>query len=91
MQRNINSGNPSERNVYVLCLSLFVLFAGYNTSQELAPKLLGTAGKVSIAVFYLSATCAGPVPGRVVAAAGTRVALVGSAVVYAAVVLSYVY
>jgi hypothetical protein len=78
-------------NVYVLCASLFVLFAGYNTSQELAPKLLGGYGRLTIAVFYASATVVGPVPAKVAKCLGTRAALFGSGLIYAAYVASLGY
>ena len=85
------SSSGSARNVYVLCASLFVLFAGYNTSQELAPKLLGSDGKIVVVVFYTTATIAGPLPARVAAALGTRMALFLSGLTYAAYVASLAY
>jgi hypothetical protein len=81
----------SERNVYVLSASLFVLFAGYNTSQELAPKLLGNSGRVIVAVFYCSATVVGPLVPLVVRALGKRAALFASGLAYVAYVGSLAY
>ena len=82
---------PSHWNVYVLSGSLVVLFAGYNTSQELAPKLLGPGSSVAVAVFYATATVAGPLPARVAAALGKRTALVLRALCYALYVASLAY
>eukprot|EP01043_Picozoa_sp_COSAG02_P071113 COSAG02_NODE_12866_length_1479_cov_10.958809_1_plen_229_part_01 len=81
----------SERNVYVLSAALFVLFAGYNTSQELAPKLLGNSGRIIVAVFYCSATVVGPVVPFVVRALGKRAALLLSGLSYVAYVGSLAY
>ena len=81
----------SEWNVYVLSGSLFVLFAGYNTSQELAPKLLGSDGRVIVAVFYCSATVVGPLVPVVVKALGKRAALFLSGLAYVAYVSSLAY
>lgn len=81
----------SEWNVYVLSASLFVLFAGYNTSQELAPKLLGNSGRIIVAVFYCSATVVGPLVPVVVRALGKRAALFLSGLAYVAYVGSLSY
>ena len=78
-------------NVYVLCASFFFLFAGYNTTQVLAPKLLGWVATASTAAFYVAACFAGWVPAPLVERVGLRVALVGSGVVYALYVASLVY
>jgi hypothetical protein len=86
------SGSSSSHwNVYVLSAALVVLFAGYNTSQELGPKLLGRGSRIATAVFYATATIAGPLPARIAAAMGQRTALVLSALCYALYVASLAY
>lgn len=86
-----SGAHMSYWNVYVLCASFFFVFAGYNTTQVLAPKLLGWVASSSTAAFYAASCFAGGVPAPLADKVGLRVALVGSGAVYALYVASLVY
>lgn len=90
-------GGPStqhaeKRNIYVLCASFFTVYAGYNTTQVFASKLLGNLGAASVAAFYIVAVfTGGSLPQYLAAKLGARLALFLSGLIYTFYVFSLVY
>jgi hypothetical protein len=79
-------------NIGVLCISIFTVYAGYNTTMVFAAKLMGNLGIASVATFYVVAIFAGgTLPQYLANRFGARFSLFLSGMIYALYVLTLVY